>query len=146
MAIVRFDPFAELNALHEQLNSVFNDTFGDRRVQQFYPVTDVYQEDDKQLVVEAHLPQFSSDEINIDVHNNALEIRAEHSQKDESAKKRRYLVRESSTSFYRRVALPKHADTDGIKADFKDGVLKVSVPFKELPKPKRIAIGSGKAK
>ncbi len=144
MAIVRFDPFAELNSLHEQLNSVFNEAFGDNRTRQLFPVTDVYQEDDKQLVIEAHLPQFKSDEINVDVHNNALEIRAEHGEKEEERKKRRYLVRESSSSFYRRVALPKHADAESIKADFKNGVLKVSVPFKELPKPKRIAIGGGK--
>ncbi len=56
------------------------------------------------------------------------------------------MVRESSSSFYRQIALPKQANEEAIIASFEKGVLKVTVPFKELPKPKHIAIGSGKDK
>lgn len=50
----------------------------------------------------------------------------------------------SSTSFYRRIALPEQADEEQVTARFDGGVLKVVVPFKELPTPKTIAIESGK--
>jgi HSP20 family protein len=40
--------------------------------------------------------------------------------------------------------LPKYADGAKVKASFDDGVLKVIVPFKELPQPKKIAIESSK--
>jgi HSP20 family protein len=53
-------------------------------------------------------------------------------------------VRESHSSFYRSIALPKYADGDNIKAHFRDGVLKVTIPFKELPAPKKVAIEDGK--
>jgi len=53
-------------------------------------------------------------------------------------------VRESSSSFYRRIALPKRADADKIEAHLDDGVLKVSVPLTPLPEPKKIAISSKK--
>jgi HSP20 family protein len=52
------------------------------------------------------------------------------------------MVRESHASFYRSVALPKHADADNVSADFEGGVLKVTVPFKELPQPKKVTIGA----
>lgn len=144
MSLVRWDPFGELNSLHDQMNSLFNQAFGSSS-QQLMPVTDVYSQDDKSMVVEAHLPNFDEKEVNVDVQDGALVISAEH-QEQEEQKGRKYLVRESSTSFYRRVALPKQADQDGIKAHFSKGVLKVTVPFKELPKPKKVAIESNDSK
>jgi HSP20 family protein len=144
MSLVRWDPFNELNSLHDQMNSLFNQAFGSS-TQQLLPVTDVYSEDDKHMVVEVHLPNFDEKEVNVDIQDGALVISAEHQEKDEP-KGRKYLVRESTTSFYRRVALPKQADQEGIKAKFAKGVLQVTVPFKELPKPKKVAIESGEKK
>lgn len=134
--LVPFDPFRELQALQR-------DFFGDdwltpaRRMQ--LPTTDVYTENDKQLVVEAHLPNFEDKDVDVHVDGGALVIRAEkHEQEKDKSKK--YVVRESSSSFYRRIQLPKAADIDKIDGDMKDGVLKLVVPFKELPAPKKIAI------
>jgi HSP20 family protein len=140
MAIVQWDPFSELNSLHDQMNSLFNQAIGTSS-QQLLPVTDVYSDTDKEMVVEVHLPNFDEKEVNVDVQDGALVISAEHKEEE---KNRKYLVRESSTSFYRRVALPKQADQDGIKAHFASGVLKVTIPFRELPKPKKVTISSGK--
>jgi HSP20 family protein len=139
MATVQWDPFSELNSLHDQMNSLFNQAIGTSS-QQLLPITDVYSDSDKEMVVEVHLPNFHGKEVSVDVQDGALVISAEHKEEE---KNRKYLVRESSTSFYRRVALPKQADLDGIKAHFSGGVLKVSVPFRELPKPKKVTISSG---
>lgn len=137
--LVRFDPFAELTALQKQL---FPDgIFGSQRGPAF-PTTDVYTEDDKQLTVEAHLPNFSDDDISVNVDQGALVIQAERHAKEED-KKKNYVLRESSTSFYRRVALPEQADESQIEASFSDGVLKVVIPFKALPSPTKIAIKTG---
>lgn len=146
MALIGWDPFNELNSLHDHMNSLFNQAFGSS-TQQLLPVTDVYSEDNKEMVVEVHLPNFEDKEVNVDVQDSALVISAEHHEKEKDEQKgRKYLVRESSTSFYRRVALPKQADQEAIKAHFDKGVLKVTVPFKELPKPKKVMIESGKKK
>jgi len=53
------------------------------------------------------------------------------------------MVRESHESFYRSIQLPKVADGDHVAAHFDNGVLKVTVPFKELPTPKKVAISGG---
>ena len=103
---------------------------------------DVYTEDDKTMTVKAHLPNFQEKDISIDIDGDALVIQAERHEKEEDAKKK-YVVRESSASFYRRVTLPEQADQQNITAKFSDGVLKVSIPFKELPQPKKIAITKG---
>jgi HSP20 family protein len=143
------DPFAGLTSMHSQLDDLFNNFFDTNvpTINQTLPAMDVYSEDDKQLVAEVHVPGFNKDEIDVQVHNGMLEIKGEHTSKEEEKdkkSKRSYMVRESRESFYRRLALPKHADGDNVKADFNNGVLKVQIPFKELPKPKRIEISSGK--
>ncbi|MFZ2513133.1 MAG: Hsp20/alpha crystallin family protein [Candidatus Saccharimonadales bacterium] len=130
------DPFAELQALQR---SFFGDDWMTPVKRMAMPTTDVYTEDDKQLVVEAHLPNFDDKDVEVHVENGALVVRAEkHEQEKDKTKK--YVVRESSSSFYRRIQLPKVADVDKIDGDMKDGLLKVVVPFKELPVPKKIAI------
>jgi HSP20 family protein len=108
---------------------------------------DVYTEDDKTLVAEVQAPGFGKDDIEVNVHNGMLEIKGEKHEKEEDKKeKRNYMVRESHASFYRSIALPKTADGDKVEAHFDGGVLKVRVPLKELPAPKRVAISEGKNK
>lgn len=134
--LIKFDPFAEMQALQRQFLS--DDWFVPTKSLQM-PTTDIYTEGDKQLTVEAHLPNFEEKDIDIQVDKGSLIIRAEkHEQEKDKDKK--YVVRESSSSFYRRIRLPEVADEDQIEAEMKDGVLKVTVQFKELPEPKKIAI------
>ncbi len=134
--LIKFDPFAEIQALQKQLFS--DDWFSPIKSMQM-PTTDVYTKDDKELHVEAHLPNFEQKDVDISVDKGALVIRAERHEQEKD-KNKKYIVRESSSSFYRSVRLPEAADENGIKAKMKDGVLHVSVPFKELPKPKKVAI------
>ena len=139
--LTKWDPFAELSALQKQF-------FGDNWLTPIKsvntPTTDVFTKNNE-LVVEAHLPNFERDDIDIQVEENALVISAERHEKEED-KEKKYVVRESSSRFYRRIALPKRADTENIAADLKDGVLKVKVPLTPLPEPKKIAISAEKKK
>jgi HSP20 family protein len=89
------------------------------------------------------LPHFDEKDINIQVDNNALVISAERHETEED-KDKKYVVRESSSSFYRRIALPERADTDKIQAELHDGVLKINVPLTSLPEPKKIALSTRK--
>jgi HSP20 family protein len=139
--LVKWDPFAELSALQKQF---FGDDFVSPLKGVNIPTTDVYTKDN-QLKVEAHLPNFDQNDVNIQIENNALIISAERHEKEED-KDKKYVVRESSSSFYRRIALPERADTDNIQASLDDGVLKVSVPLTPLPEPKKIAISASTKK
>ncbi|MFZ2545200.1 MAG: Hsp20/alpha crystallin family protein [Candidatus Saccharimonadales bacterium] len=137
--LVRWDPFVELSALQKQF---FGDDWTSPAKSMNIPTTDVFTKDNK-LVVEAHLPNFEQKDVNIEVENGALVVSAERHEKEED-KDKQYVVRESSSSFYRRIALPKRADADNIEAHLDDGVLRVSVPLTPLPEPKKIAISTKK--
>lgn len=137
--LIRWDPFAELSSLQKQF---FNDDLMSSFKGVNIPTTDVYTKD-HMLVVEAHLPNFEQKDVNIQVDNGALVVSAERHEKEED-KSKQYVVRESSSSFYRRVGLPERADTDKIKAHLEDGVLKVSVPLTPLPEPKKIEVSAKK--
>jgi HSP20 family protein len=133
--------------MHSQLDDLFNSFFTSTPSSQNAPAMDIYSEDDKHIVAEIQAPGFTKDDVEVNVHNDMLEIKGEKHQKEEDkGKKRSYMVRESHASFYRSIALPKGADADNVSAEFTDGVLKVTVPLKELPAPKRVAIGEGTKK
>lgn len=136
--LVRFDPFRELDALQRQL---FGDDWATPAKGLNFPTTDVYTNDSKELVVEAHLPNYNEEDINVNIDEGALVIQAEKHEKEED-KQRKYIVHESSNSFYRRIQLPELVDSDKIAAKLDDGILKVSMPLKSLPEPKKIAIES----
>ena len=137
--LVKWDPFAELSALQKQF---FGDDWMSPLKGVNIPTTDVFTKDNN-LVVEAHLPNFEQEDVNIEVENGALVISAERHEKEED-KGKQYVVRESSSSFYRRIALPKEADAEKIEAHLDDGVLRVRVPLTPLPEPKKISISSKK--
>lgn len=139
--LVKWDPFAELSALQKQF---FGNDWLSPAKGVTIPTTDVYTKDN-QLIVEAHLPNFEQNDINVQVESGALVISAERHEKKED-KDKKYVVRESSTSFYRRLALPERADADKIDAHLEDGVLNVTVPLTPLPEPKKIAIAAKKNK
>ena len=87
-SLIKFDPFSELQALQKQF-------FGDdwfTPVKMQMPTTDVYTEDDKQLTVEAHLPNFEQKDIDISLDRDALVIRAERHEQEKD-KKKKYVVR-----------------------------------------------------
>jgi len=134
--IVKFDPFAEIQFLQKQLLS--DDWFSPIKTMQM-PTTDVYTKDDNELHVESHLPNFDQKDVDVHVDKGMLVIRAERHEQEKD-KEKKYIVRESSSSFYRSIRLPEIADENNIQAKMKNGVLKVTVKLKELPKPKQITI------
>src|ERR1700752_300352 len=122
-SLVKWDPFAELSALQKQF-------FGDDFMTPFkginIPTTDVYTKDNE-MIVEAHLPNFNQEDVSIQAENNALVISAERHEKEED-KNKQYVVRESSSSFYRRIQMRERANADAIEAHLDEGVLKVKIP------------------
>jgi len=109
------------------------------------PSVDIYAEDDEHMVVEMPAPGFEASDIDISVRDNVLEIRGQKSVQDEQKDKRSYMVRESNSSFARRVVLPEGAEVDKISAELEKGLLKLSVPVSR-PEAKRIKVKAGNTK
>ena len=133
--LIKYESFPELSSLQRQF-------FGDDWLSPIrtlsVPTTDVYTDKDT-LVVEAHLPHFDEKDIDITLEEGALIISARRHEKEEH-KGRKYVIQESSTTFYRRIQLPQSANQENIEAHLKDGLLKITVPLTQLTKPKKISI------
>ncbi len=99
------------------------------------PRMDVYEEEGK-VVVEAELPGLKAEEIDVNIKDNMLTVKAERKQEKEE-KKKGYYRREMSRGFYSRaVALPAEVEEEKAEAKCKDGVLTVRVPKKKEAKKK----------
>jgi len=145
MAIVRWDPFRELNAVQERMNRLFGDVYraADDDVMRrgaWAPPVDIYDSGSHELVIKAELPDMSKDDIEITVENNTLTLRGE--KKMDSAMKDECCHRIERTygTFSRTFSLPTTVDTSKVSADYKNGVLTVKLPVREEAKPKQIQV------
>ncbi len=101
------------------------------------PAVDVY-EDSKAFYVEAELPGYKEEDVNVHVEKHVLHISSE---KLATNKDRKYLVRERNyIKFDRSFSLPEGIDEDKIEAEFSDGVLTISLPKMPVEQPKKISI------
>jgi HSP20 family protein len=144
--VMRFrDPLKGISSLQRQMDDMFDNLMSRNWPMALgnMPTMDVYANGDKELVAEVHAPGFTKDNIEVNINEGVLEIRGEKKEEAKDKQKKSYMVQESSSSFYRRMVLPRHADADKVDANFENGILKVIVPFKELPKPKKVDIKSG---
>jgi HSP20 family protein len=140
--IDRYDPFGRTMSLRQMMDRVMEDAFVMPRQggAGSSPSFDVYEEGDN-LIVEAHLPGFKSENIDVNVERGVLTISGQSEAEDER-KERNYLLREKrSGGFTRSIHLPPSYTTDPTTATFEHGVLYLVVPKAEAAKPRRIQIG-----
>jgi len=89
-------------------------------------------ENDKEIVVRAEMPGFEEKELNIQIDNNVLTIKAEKEQKGNG--------QEEYRSFYRTITLPSGINADKVQATYRNGVLELHIPRAEGAQPKRIQV------
>jgi len=148
MAIVRRAPFRDLVSLQDRMNRIFDDSF--RGVSQqgeedwalggsWAPVVDIYEREGN-IELKAELPGVDPKEVDVHVENNVLTLRGERHVDKEVERENYHRVERSYGTFTRSFTLPTVVDTEKIKAEFKEGVLHLTLPKKEEAKPKQIAI------
>ncbi|MBT8331142.1 MAG: Hsp20/alpha crystallin family protein [Deltaproteobacteria bacterium] len=145
MNLVRWNPWRDMSTLQHRINHVFNDPLfrsaddDELSLGTWYPAVDMFDEDDK-IVIKAELPGMEKKDISVDIENRVLTLSGERNY-DNEVKEENYYRRERATGRFKRVFnLPADVDSDQIKADFKDGVLKVEIPKPEEQKPKQITV------
>ena len=139
--LVRWDPLREAAAMHTELSRLMNGLFegSPRPSQAWVPTLDVWETDDA-IHYAFDLPGIPKDKIAIEVEDGALTVTAtrERELKVEGDRFQRFERRHGT--FSRTVGLPQGVAEDAIKASYEHGVLEISVPKPEQPKPKRIEI------
>lgn len=144
--LATWNPFRELDEAQNRLGSFFGGTLprfgngnGGLKLADWSPQVDIT-EDDKEYLIKADLPEMKKDEIKVDVEEGVLTISGERKTEKEEKNKKFHRIERSYGSFERCFTLPDDADGTKIKADFKDGVLKVHLPKNPVAKPKAIEV------
>jgi HSP20 family protein len=145
MAIVRWDPFRELNAVQERVNRLLGDVYraADDDVMRrgaWAPPVDIYDAGNQELVIKAELPDMKKDDIEITVENNTLTLRGEKKMDSEMKEEHCHRIERTYGSFSRTFSLPTTVDTSKVSADYKNGVLTIKLPVREEAKPKQIQV------
>jgi HSP20 family protein len=142
--LVRWEPFRGISSLQEQFNRLFENRFAPGTEEQtltaWAPAVDVY-ETENELVIKADLPQMSEKELDVRVENNMLTIRGER-KFEQKVKEENYLRMERAYgSFSRSFSLPNTVvNTEAIQAEYKEGVLTVTLPKRAESKPKQVKV------
>jgi HSP20 family protein len=103
------------------------------------PACDIY-ETDKEIIVKAELPGLKKEDVFVSIENNVLMLRGERKFGDEVKRENFHRVERTYGEFVRTFTLPTFIDTTKILAEFKDGLLMVTLPKREEAKPKQIEV------
>jgi HSP20 family protein len=146
MNFVRWNPLNEMSLLQNHMNRLFDTALqgwpGDSNgTTQWTPSADIY-EAETELVVNLDLPGVDPKMIDIRVENNVLSIRGERQFEDKQNKENFHRVERSYGPFARSFTLSTAVDADKIRANYKSGVLSITLPKAEAAKPKRIQIAA----
>jgi HSP20 family protein len=103
------------------------------------PSCDIY-ETDNEIIVKVELPEVKKENIKVSLDNNVLTIRGERRFEEEAKKENYHRIERSYGDFVRSFRLPTFADPNKINAEYKDGVLRVSIARREESKPKQVEV------
>lgn len=147
MAITRWDPFREVQALQNRMNALFRDfnTEGDNALTtaSFVPAVDIY-EDDKKVVLKLEVPGIEEKDLDVSVENNTLTVKGERKMEKEEKEENFHRIERRYGSFFRAFTLPPTVDTEHIAANYNAGVLKLELKKKPEAQPKQIKVNVGK--
>ena len=144
-------PFENLDEWEQRLENMFGPShapfLGFRDPWQdagWTPTVEVFDRDDK-LVVNAELPGMSEEDIDVSVENSTLTIKGERKAENEVREEDFYRCERFYGSFFRAIPLPSRVDSEGIEAQYENGILSVTLPKTGEGKPKKIKVAGKKA-
>src|SRR5437762_9527070 len=149
MAVVRWDPFRDLNLLQDRMNRLFDDAGRGWRPDEaaatttWSPAVDIY-ETEGEIIVKAELPGVDRKDITLHLEKNVLTLKGERKFEKETKEENYHRIERAYGGFSRSFSIPATVDEEKIRADYRDGILKIALPNKEQVKPKQIAIAEVK--
>jgi HSP20 family protein len=136
MSLSHFDPLANLRLFEDAFSRMLSEPQTNRP---WAPAVDIY-ETENELVLKADLPDVDLKDIDVRVENQTLTISGERTFEKKDTTKGYHRIERSYGTFVRSFAVPNAFDTEHIGAEFKNGVLSVTLPKKEAAKPRQIKV------
>lgn len=143
MSIVRFDPFRDFAILQDRMNRLLGDAYrgqGEAALGSWVPAVDIFENEKKELVLKAELPDVKREDVSVTVENNTLTLSGERKFDGEVAREQYHRIERAYGAFSRSFSLPATVDTTKVAAEFKNGVLTVRLPFREEARPRSVNI------
>jgi HSP20 family protein len=143
MPVIKYGPLqgdledfpAGLRVFQDSLSRLFSEPAS----RPWSPAVDIY-ETENELVLKADLPDVDPKNVGIQLENGTLTLKGERKFEDQKNGRGFHRIERSYGSFVRAFSLPETVDGDKVKADYKSGVLTVTLPKKEVAKPKTINV------
>jgi len=145
MAIIRWDPFRDLITIREKMNRLFEEAVTSRGEEKdlvsssWTPSVDIF-ETEQELVLSAEVPGIDEKDIEIKIEDNTLTLRGERNFEKETKEDNYHRIERAYGSFFRSFSLPLYVNQDTIKAEHRNGVLKIVMPKKPELKPRQVKI------
>ena len=143
MPMIKYNPFqSELEDFPTGLR-LFQDSLSrllsEPASRPWTPAVDIY-ETENELVMKADIPDVDPKNVGIQLENGTLTLKGERRFEEQNGQKGFHRIERSYGSFVRAFGLPDTVDGDKVKADYKNGVLTITLPKKEVAKPKTINV------
>ena len=141
--IARLEPFRGLSTLQDQFNRLFNESFRnpgqESALTTWAPAVDIY-ETPNELVVKADFPDVNEKDIDVRVENSLLTIRGERKFEKSVSEENFLRVERTYGAFSRSFSLPNTLNAEAIGADYKNGVLTITLPKREETKSRQVKV------
>jgi len=148
-ALTRWNPFREMEEMQRRMSSLFDwspfrrtsliTDSEDITVAEWAPLVDII-EDAKEYLIKVELPEVQKDDVQVTVEGGTLTISGERKAEKEEKGRRFHRVERYYGRFERSFSIPDDAEANEVKAEFKDGVLRVHLAKSEKARPKQIEV------
>jgi HSP20 family protein len=147
--LTRWNPLRDLDDMHQRLSSFLtpglfrrsslipNDE--DIAVPEWAPLVDIA-EDDKEYLIKVELPEVQKEDVKVTVENGTLTISGERKSEKEEKGRKFHRMERYYGRFERNFSIPDDAEGANVKAEFKDGLLRVHLAKSEKARPKQIEV------
>lgn len=148
MNLVKWNPFRELEDISNRLNTIFGNPpvkaeSGPERLAMadWTPFVDI-SETETAYLIKGEIPGVKKEDVSISIENGMITMRGERRQEKEEKGEKFHRIERSYGNFMRSFHIPDDADESAVKAEFKDGLISVTLPKsdKAINKPKEVEI------
>src|ERR1700728_1336030 len=141
---VTFDPFHGLRLFEDAVTRLMSEPRANRP---WSPSVDIFETEDA-LTLKADVPEVKIEDIDVRVEHRTLTLGGQRKFAKEENVKGYHRIERSYGEFVRSFAVPSTVDTENVQADYKSGVLTITLPKKEAAKPRqvKVAVQDGEAK
>jgi HSP20 family protein len=136
MSTMHLDPIQGLRLFEDAVTRLMNEP---RTGRPWSPAVDILETEDN-LMLKADLPDVKIEDIDIRVENNTLTLRGQRNFQKDDKVKGWHRIERSYGEFTRTFQVPNTVDTEKVAADYKNGVLTISLPKKEAAKPRQVKV------